>query len=330
MSTSRASILVLVGLAFAGCSGKESGSDNDDGGGPSDEPLNYEPIVDYVNFQFQGRPIIAYIPENPRGIVWLFHGTSGSVAFANKIDTIATTNLLIPEGIGFACSQSFDQGPENTWDRAEPHTDSVDATFMLDLHAYLVDSELPGLAPLEADTPHYTIGFSAGGDMAGYFANVLLAEGHDVRAVAPHSSSGHVLSGVQLPMVFVFPENDDQGVSSLESAEPSREAQGLRTEFWQPPEIVPLPPDWWTRNPTVSLEVSEKTFNEMVRLGLIDEDGMRLVDVEDTEAALTQWEKDAQIASATLRTEETRVGWALHRMNGYHAHEVRDFFLDFL
>jgi hypothetical protein len=166
--------------------------------------------------------------------------------------------------------------------------------------------------------------------MSGYYANALLAEGHDVRAVASHSAGGHVGNGVPLPVIFILPENDDTGRSTAEGSVEEREAQGLATPIYEPPEIAPLPPDFWTRNPNVSTGASQKVFDEMVRLGLIDEDGTRLVEIADAEAALTQWEKDANLASPTLRTEETQVGWAMHRMNGYYAHEVRDFFLDYL
>lgn len=335
MSAVRASIFSLPALGsvllpllvLGGCSSSDGESDDGDDTSP-EAPLSYVPIVEYFNFQFQGRPVVAYIPEDAKAFTWLFHGTNGSVAYARKLETIATTNLLIPEGIGFVCSQSLDQGPDNSWDKSVPWSDSVDVVFHLDLLEYLVESDLAGT--IEPETPQYTLGFSGGGDFAGYFANALLDEGHDVRAVASHSSAGHVQQGVPLPMIFILPENDDQGKSTVESMQGPREAEGLRTDRWDPPEIVPLPSDWWTRNPSVSPSMSEKTFSEMVRLGLIDEDGMRLVAVEEAEAALIQWEKDADVGSPTLRTEETQVAWALHRMNGYHAREVRDFFLDSL
>jgi hypothetical protein len=327
MNAVRASILLLSASVLVGCTASDdSGSDGDDP--PANDELTYVPIVQYVSFQFQGRPVVAYIPEDVKAFTWLFHGTNGGVEYAKKLETIATTNLLIPEGIGFVCSESLDQGPDNSWDKSQPYTDSVDAVFLLELYDYLVDSDLVGR--LEPDTPQYTLGFSGGGDFSGYFANALLDEGHDVRAVASHSSAGHIGQGVPLPEILILPVNDENGRSTVEAVAPNRVDEGLRTDIWEPPEIVPLPADWWTRNPSVTPSMSEKTFSEMVRLGLIDEDGMRLVAVEEAEAALTQWEKDAEVGGATLRTEETMVAWALHRMNGYYAREVRDFFLDYL
>ena len=90
MSALRASILLLLpALALAGCSGKDadSGDDDDD---TSEAPLSHVPIVAYVDFQFQGRPVTAYIPENPTAFTWLFHGTNGGVEYARKLETIAT------------------------------------------------------------------------------------------------------------------------------------------------------------------------------------------------------------------------------------------------
>jgi len=314
-------LLFLVPL-FVGCQGGTSdGGDDDD----DDVPLTYRPIVQYERYEFQGRPVSSYIPENPRGLVWLFHGTNGSVAYVNKIETIATTNLLILEGIGIVGSQSLDQGPDNQWDAQTPADGNPDAQFLLDLHTHLVDT-----TALSATTPQFTLGFSNGGDMAGYYALVIMDEDQDARAVAPHSSGGHASANIPLPMVFVLPENDSTGRGPAEGLEDDRTSQGLVTTYYEPPEVVPLTPEWFLRNPDLSPEAAQKTFDEMVRLELIDADGYRLTEIDDAEDTLTQWERDTTAPNPTLRTEEIRVAWAIHRMNGYYAHEVRDFFLDTL
>ena len=42
------------------------------------------PIYSASTTTFEGFPVISNVPQNPRGIVFLFHGTGGSAQFRNE------------------------------------------------------------------------------------------------------------------------------------------------------------------------------------------------------------------------------------------------------
>ena len=106
-------------------------------------------------------------------------------------------------------------------------------------------------------------------------------------------------------------------------------AQGLLTDIYQPPD-VPIVGDYFMRNPNVGETASQKCHDELVRLGMIEEDGTRITPVSELEQAIVTFERDADVNSVTLRSEEVRVAWAMHRMNAYYARKIRDFFVDHL
>ena len=48
------------------------------------------PSVQWQRSTFEGFDVIAYVPERPRGMAYLFHGTGGSAAFAVKRSCFST------------------------------------------------------------------------------------------------------------------------------------------------------------------------------------------------------------------------------------------------
>lgn len=319
---SRLFLRLAAASVLTACGGGDQGSDSDsETSSVPEAPLQYKPIVGYENFQFQGRPVVSYIPPEPVGVVWLFHGTNGNVSYCSTTETVATTNELILAGIGFICTQSIDQGPDNQWDLSTGANNNVDVQHLFALH-----EEIVATTDLEEDTPHFTLGFSNGGGMAGFFGSVLVDKGYDLRAVAPHSSAGNGWDLLERTVVYVLPENDDIGKSDAYAIGESRDGQGLRTEFYEPPELV-LDASFFTTRAGLSQELADNAIAELVRLGLIDEQGVRLVDIEVAEDELTRFEQETTLNSPTLRTEDVRVAWAMHRMNSHYAREVRDVFL---
>ena len=81
---------------------------------------------------------------------------------------------------------------------------------------------------------------------------------------------------------------------------------------------------------TVTQIVPDGTFvnvgDELVRLEMIDATGARIFPIEEAENWISLFEREADVNSPTLRSETLRVGFAMHRMNGMYAREVRDFF----
>ena len=45
------------------------------------------PTVQWQSSTFEGFPVISYVPEHPKGMLYVFHGTNGSANFATKVET---------------------------------------------------------------------------------------------------------------------------------------------------------------------------------------------------------------------------------------------------
>ena len=60
--------------------------------------------------------MISYVPENPRGMVYVFHGTNGSADFAERTESVAVLNLLIARGYGFVSTSSTERTGNKRWD----------------------------------------------------------------------------------------------------------------------------------------------------------------------------------------------------------------------
>ena len=318
-----AALFTVVSLALGACKPKDAATDESGTDPYVDEgPLQFSPIVQYDNFPFQNFPVTYYIPPDPVAVVWLFHGSNGSVAFAKKIETIATTNELVVEGFGFIATESTDRA-SGKWDNndSNPSTNE-DLARLLALR-----DEIIATTDMTEDTPQYGIGFSGGGAMSTHFLTVLRDLDMPYRASHPNCSSGRGDSAGDIPIIWTIAVNDPQ--PSAESDYASRVSSGLPSELNFAQE-VPIDPMYFTKNPSVGESASQKTYDEMVRLGMIDVDGNRIVPDSDLENWISTFEREANVASPTLRSEEIRVAWAMHRMNGTYAREVRDFFLDHL
>ena len=322
MRSEMACLLALT--ALTACKGNPTDSSGGAAATLYDGPLLYAPAQEWSAFRFQDRPVRAYIPPDPVGMVWMFHGTNGNISMCHQIEPIATINELVLAGIGFACSESLAQGQGNQWDDGTAPDDNPDVAFLDALH-----DELVATTPLTDDTPQFTLGFSAGGGMAGFYADYLISKGYEVPAVAPHNSNGYGFELVEAGFIYILPENDPQGRSTAEASVEGRTAAGFRTEILTPPE-VPLNEAFFGRDPNLQENTIRNTLRELERLELIDEAGHRLFDIDDHEDMIRYFENNAEVPSPTNRTEQMRVGWATHRLNGIYARDVRDFFLDHL
>jgi len=64
---------------------------------------------------FEGFPVIAFVPPNPTGIVFAFHGSGGGADFATKLETVDMLNRLTAAGYGFVSTESTDRDAKQ-WD----------------------------------------------------------------------------------------------------------------------------------------------------------------------------------------------------------------------
>lgn len=318
----RARVAALAGLLWCGACSSDPDGGVDDIQPPDelyDGPLQYRSLVQYENFPFEDFPVLMYMPEDPVAVVWLFHGTNGSVGFAKKIETIATSNELIGAGFGVIATESDDRvnGKWSTDDSNPATSSELGRLFRL-------RDEVIATTDMTQDTPSYTVGFSGGGSMATHFTKVLRDQGIPYRAAHANCSSGRADGAGDIPIIWSIAVNDPQQFA--EDTHESRVASGFPSELYHVQE-VPIDSMFFTKNPSMDEGRSRKAHDEMVRLQLIDDTGERIVPIEEAENWLSTYEREADVPSASLRTEEIRVGWAMHRMNGTHARKIRDFFL---
>ena len=64
--------------------------------------------------------MISYVPEHPRGMVYLFHGTNGSANFAERVETTDVLNRLVARGYGFVSTSSTERTGDKRWNVSDP------------------------------------------------------------------------------------------------------------------------------------------------------------------------------------------------------------------
>lgn len=314
--------LFLPFLAVAGClfGGGDAGESGDTSvQGLTDEgPLLYYPVVSFDEWHFQDHAVRSYIPSEPKGVVFVFHGSSGGVGFAKKIETVAVLNELILADIGFILTDSTNRG-SGQWD-TQASFDSNPDLQRLDALYY----EVIATTALTQSHAVFTLGFSNGGAMSGHMANYAQEAGWPISGVAPHLSTCWSCSGSNIPTFWI------EGALDPHDADPLYEdhlARGIPAEFRVAPEQT-ISGSWFTRDPSVSEGNSQAAFDELVELGLVDATGVRAVPDDEAERQAEWYQNNGTANGASSRADDLRVAWGLHRMNGYYAREVRDFFLD--
>jgi len=76
------------------------------------------PVEEFTETTFEGFDVIQYIPGEPVGLVFLFHGSNGSARFARKLEVINVLNPLIELDYGFVATESTQRVKPKRWD---PH-----------------------------------------------------------------------------------------------------------------------------------------------------------------------------------------------------------------
>ena len=76
------------------------------------------PSREFQHSSFEGFDVISYVPEQPRGLVYLFHGSNGSAAFAERVESTDVLNRLIGQGYGFVSTSSTERTGDRRWEVA--------------------------------------------------------------------------------------------------------------------------------------------------------------------------------------------------------------------
>ena len=166
------------------------------------------PAREFQHSSFEGFPVISYVPEQPRGLVYLFHGSNGSASFAERVETTDVLNRLIYQGYGFVSTSSTERTGDRRWDVSSASTTAnPDLARLARLHNHLVAT-----TPVAAATPLVGIGMSNGSRFVTLWGQTWRNGGYPVKAIwasmgriaGPVSASG----ALTVPTVFSAAVND--------------------------------------------------------------------------------------------------------------------------
>lgn len=143
------------------------------------EPV--EPAEAWENTTFEGFEVHAFVPDDPVGLVFLFHGSNGSADVATRVETVDVLNELTGRGYAFVATESTLRTGNRRWDVTDPSpVTNPDLARLARLH-----TELVATTAVDDHTPLLAVGMSNGARMATLFGHAFAEAGHPVAAVAP-------------------------------------------------------------------------------------------------------------------------------------------------
>ena len=89
-----------------------------------------------------------------------------------------------------------------------------------------------------------------------------------------------------------------------------------------------LHPDWFAKLPNYSVQQSNAMFDELVDMEIVDNNGLRLIEIAEMEEVLAEYLVTSQAPSPTLPPTQLRVVWATHRFSSEHAAEEATWLVD--
>jgi len=277
---------------------------------------------------FEGVTIRSFVPSDPIGIVYLFHGTGGSSRFAEKIETVDLTNLLVANGYGYVATTSSNRSTRQ-WDNTSLSFDqNEDLAHLARLHDDIVSS-----TAVDSSTPIFAVGMSNGASMSVVFAQAFADAGYPVAAAA--AFNGPVPASVRrdgpltVPTLFHLSENDTTvNNDRIRSQHEALVRRGIDSRLITSPEL-PLVPRF-TRIPTVDVDEQAQIMTVLRDSGVWDDDGTRIVTIPEAIERLTPIVNSGLPASLDGDRAEIRDQLAIilgeHQFSSLFRTGVLDFF----
>ena len=272
-----------------------------------------------------GAYTIHYVPDDPKAIVWFFHGSGGEANQIVRTEQMSLTNLLVPAGIGYVSTDSANR-TTGGWNSS---ANSGNEDFV---RLYAIRDHLIETTGLTEDTPIITMGFSNGGSMAATVAAVAPEDGWNVVAASIHNSGMGRSNALQVPTLHSSTENDDTvGPSTLRNDYERQINAGLPSVLHEGFE-EPLHPERFARiGGGYSRDVSQDAFDEMVDMAMVDADGARLVSISDAQSVLDSYEANATVGQGPANVvAQMKVVWQMHRFSAQFNGEECQFISDVL
>jgi hypothetical protein len=286
------------------------------------------PAVPFQHSTFEGFEVISYVPDHPRGLVYLFHGSNGSANFATRVETTDVLNRLIARGYGFVSTSSTERTGDKRWEVSDPSlTANPDLARLTRLQAHLVAT-----TAVDANTPLVGVGMSNGARFVTLWGQSFKNGGYPVKAIwashgktaPPYDQQGQLT----VPVVFSTSENDftvpPGGV--IQSFTTAHNA-GTPSEIYASHERN-LNAAQYERIPGVDANESKQIFYSLVATGAWDGQGKRTEPNVET-AAGKALAANLPASVAPQRNEignETFLLLAIHQFTAEYANPVIAFF----
>jgi hypothetical protein len=286
------------------------------------------PTVQWQRSTFEGFEVISYVPEHPKGMLYLFHGTNGSARFAEKVETTDVINRLVARGYGFVSTSSTERTGDQRWEVASASmTANPDLARLVRLQAHLVAT-----TGLEANTPLVGIGMSNGARMVTLWGQAWKNAGYPVKAIwASHGRTAPPFDGagqLTVPAVFSTSENDftvpPGGV--IQSFLVAHNA-GTPSEIYASHERK-LDPVQYERIPGIDPEEGRQIVAAMIATGVWDAQGKRVEpDIQQAAAKAASATLPASVQAQRIEiTNETGLLMAVHQFTAEYAEQAIVFF----
>jgi hypothetical protein len=286
------------------------------------------PAVQYQRSTFEGFDVISYVPEHPRGMVYLFHGSNGSAGFADRVETIDVLNRLIVRGYGFVSTSSTERTGDKRWNVTDTSTTTnPDLARLGRLQAHLVAT-----TALAANTPLVGIGMSNGARFVTLWGQVWKNAGYPVKAIwASHGRTANAFDGpgqLTVPTVFSTSENDftvpPGGV--IQSFITAHNA-GTPSEIYASHERR-LNPLQYERIPGIDSNEAKQIVFSLIATGVWNSQGDRVEpDIQKAAARAESANLPASVQSERNEIiNETALLLAVHQFTAEYAEQVIAFF----
>ncbi len=281
------------------------------------EVLSLSPIETY-DVPSEDMRFLLSVPENPKAVVWVFHGSGSGIDDLQQIEYLRMYNPLFADGYAMVATDSIEQGIDSRWDSEISNADdNVDMVRVKWLRDFVIET-----TAIDEDTPMFGMGFSNGSEFTGRWAFLGIRDWDwDIRALNLHNGSPFEFAKVDTYHHQM--ENDDVDVQRgfdgyLDEAPNKAHTLEVNVE-------VPLDP---LRMISIGIPEEESllAFDELVALGAIDADGVRLFDIADFENILNQFVNATAVSAPDKVESVLRVVWATHRLNGEFNRPVRNLF----
>jgi hypothetical protein len=286
------------------------------------------PVVPFKHSTFEGIDVISYVPDHPRGIVYVFHGTGGSANFAQKIETTDVLNRLILRGYGFVSTSSTERTGDRRWNAADPSlTTNPDLARLARLQAHLVAT-----TPIEANTPLVGIGMSNGARFVTLWGQSWKDAGYPVKAIwASHGRTAQPYSGngqLKVPVVFTTSANDfTSAPGGVAASFVAAHNYGTPSEFYTSQERK-LNAAQYERIPGIDPDKSKQIYFSLVASGVWNGQGQRVAsDVVDAATRAVSAQLPASVAAQdNAIDDESLLILAVHQFTAEYAEQVIAFF----